>query len=127
MLAAHTGTVQLVLSLYFNDPVEVTLLEQSEAPGRIERRVALTRRLGGARVALAESVIPIDQNQDQVLEAVRKGELGLGQILAKYGLPVRRELTGLEVDRKSLQRRYTIQGPGVHYQIQEEFPSEFYR
>jgi hypothetical protein len=41
VLAAHTGTVQLLLSLYFGSPVEVALAEQSEEVGEIRRRASL--------------------------------------------------------------------------------------
>ena len=81
VLAAHTGTVQLLLSLYFGSPVDVTLVEQSEKLGEIQRRVSLVVRCTCKEACFARSVIPLSANKSEVLVDVRQGRLGIGQIV----------------------------------------------
>lgn len=132
VLAAHTGTVQLLLSLWWNEPVDVVLISQFEANGEIHRVVDLTCRNSHLVAAHAESVIPIAANHPDVVEAVRAGELGLGQIAVKFGIEITRVLHEVQVSPAELSRFYSMKGVGffglsIHYEIRESFARVHYR
>lgn len=135
VLAAHTGTVQLLLSLWWNEPVEIIVESQTEDDGKIHRRVALTCHNSGLVAAHAESIIPIALNDREVIADVRSCELGLGQIVVKHELQTVRTLHEVQVAPHELSRFYSITttGPalarplGVHFEIRESFPRVHYR
>ena len=135
VLAAHTGTVQLLLSLWWNEPVDVVLISQSEEDGKIHRVVDLSTRHSHLVAAHAESLIPIGDNDRAVIADVRAKELGLGQIVVKHEIQTVRTLHEVQVAPHELSRFYSITttGPalarplGVHYEIRESFPRVHYR
>lgn len=135
ILAAHTGTVQLLLSLWWNDPVDVVLISQFEANGEIHRVVDLTCRNSHLVVAHAESIIPINDNHPDVIADVKANVLGLGQIAVKHEIQTVRTLHEVQVAPHELSRFYSIitTGPalarplGVHFEIRESFPRVHYR
>jgi chorismate-pyruvate lyase len=127
VLAAHTGTVQLLLSLYFGSPVDVALVEQTEEHGEIRRRVSLVVRSTGQEACFARSVIPLSANRPEVLADVREGVLGIGQIAVKHRIPTERRIRGIKVTPSQIARRYIMQGPGLYYAVTEVFPRELYR
>ena len=127
VLAAHTGTVQLLLSLYFGSPVDVTLVEQTEELGEIRRRVSLVVRCTGQEACFARSVIPLSANKAKVLADVREGQLGIGQIAVKHRVPTERRIREIEVTPTQISRKYVMQGPGLYYLVTEVFPRELYR
>jgi hypothetical protein len=133
ILAAHTGTVQLLLSLWWNEPVDVVLVSQTEADGKIHRVVDLTCRNSHLVAAHAESIIPIEANHPEVIAAVRAQELGLGQIAVNLGIPTARTLHEIQVAPHELSRFYSMSEvrwpalPGLHYEIRESFPRARYR
>lgn len=126
VLAAHTGTVQLLLSLWFNEPVDVEGIKQKEGDGKIHRSVDLVCRHSRLTVAHAESVIGLDDNSPEVLADIRAGKLGIGQIAVKHRVPVTRTLHEVQVAPHELSRFYSMQGPGLHYEIRETFPRYLY-
>lgn len=133
VLASHTGTVQLLLSLWWNEPVDVVLVSQSEADGKIRRVVDLTCRNSHLVAAHAESLIPIEANHPEVIAAVRSCELGLGQIAVQLGIPTVRTLHEVQVAPIELSRFYSMSAirwpatPPLHYEIRESFPRRHYR
>ena len=127
VLAAHTGTVQLLLSLWFNEPVDVNLLEQLEVHEEIRRRVALVRRGTRIEAARAKTIIPIQRNSPEILEDVRAGELGLGQIAVSRQIRTTRKMTRLVVNDHYVTRTYLMEGDGLHFVIEESFPRQLYR
>ena len=147
VLAGHTGTVVLLLSLYFNKPVKVLVVEQEEIPagsrpigsdtseynavGVIHRSVALVA--GDWIVAKASTVIPLAENRFDVLEEIRRRDLGLGHIAVKLGFPTQRTIICIEATDEELSRTYVMQGrehlmsgPGLYYTITETFPRALY-
>ena len=127
VLAAHTGTVQLLLSLYFGSPVDVTLVEQAEEMGEIRRRVSLVVRRTDQEACFARSVIPLSANSKEVLADVRDGVLGIGQIAVKHRIPTERRIREVNVSSSQISRKYIMQGPGLYYVVTEVFPRELYR
>jgi len=127
VLAAHTGTVQLLLSLYFGSPVDVTLVEQSEEVGEIRRRASLVVSGTGQEACFARSVIPLSANNREVLAGVREGKLGLGQVAVKHRIPTERRIREITVTPRQICRKYIMQGPGLYYAVTEVFPRDFYR
>lgn len=136
ILAAHTGTVQLLLSLWWNEPVDVVLISQDEADGKIHRVVDLSTRHSHLVAAHAESVIPIEANHPEVIAAVRAQELGLGQIAVKLNIHTTRTLHEVQVAPHELSRFYEMTGVfspagqlvvGLHFEIRESFPRVHYR
>ena len=127
VLAAHTGTVQLLLSLYFGSPVDVTLVEQAEEMGEIRRRVSLVVRRTGQEACFARSAIPLSANSKEVLADVREGVLGIGQIAVKHHIPTERRIREVNVSQSQISRKYIMQGPGLYYVVTEVFPRELYR
>jgi hypothetical protein len=153
VLAGHTGTVQLLLSLLFNEPVDVVLIGQTELDGvihhEIHREVSLRLRKRdpqwgselGDEVCRAETVIDTQRNAPEVLEHVREGKLGIGQIAVLLHVPVTRTINTIEVTPGAIRRQYTMENlgqwhrgacgrpaaPALHYVITEVFPRELFR
>ena len=127
VLAAHTGTVQLLLSLYFGAPVDVTLVEQSEELGEIRRQVSLVVRCTSQEACFARSTIPLSVNSREVLADVREGKLGIGQIAVKHRIPTERRIREITVTYSQIARKYVMQGPGLYYAVTEVFPRDLYR
>lgn len=127
VLAAHTGTVQLLLSLYFGSPVEVALVEQSEEMGELRRRASLVVSCTGQEACFAHSAIPLSANSREVLADVWEGKLGIGQIAVKHRIPTERRIREINVTPSQICRKYVMQGPGLYYAVTEVFPRDLYR
>ena len=128
VLAGHTGTVQLLLSLLFDEPVDVVLIGQNEIKARheIHREVGLRLRHSDVEVCRAVSIIDLDRNSDLILDRIREGQLGLGQIAVTYSMPIRRTINLIEVTKDQITREYTMEGASepevLHFVITEMFP-----
>ncbi len=127
VLLAHTGTVQLLLSLWFGEPVDVVVKSQEDQSATLIRKAALTLRHSRLEVCHAKSQIPLDLNSQVVAEEVKKCHLGLGQIATRLNVPNQRTLIGLKVGPANLSRTYVMVGPGLRYVIEENFPWKLYR
>lgn len=143
VLAGHTGTVQLLLSLLFGEPVDVVMVGQSEVNGpvrrEIHREVSLKLRHRELEVCRAVSVIDLQMNDPEVLADIREGKLGLGQLAVKYDVLNKRTIDSIEVDQVSLRRQYTMDGydPGkegqrqsghyLHFVITEVFSRDLFQ
>lgn len=121
VVLGHTGTVQLLLSLLIDDPVDVKVLGQTTVDGVLMRDTSLVRRSDGQEVAHATSVIMIERNSKEVVADVQAGQLGIGQIAVKHKIPTERRIVVIEVKPASLGRSYTMEGPGLSYTITETF------
>ena len=121
VLAVHTGTVQLLLSAWFNDAVVVQVQEQIDTPGGIERKVHLALSRSELVVATATSVIPRSVNIPKVMGDVEEQILGLGQIAVKHQIPTSRQIIELKATDALLMRKYIMEGQGLRYVITEHF------
>ena len=126
VLVGHTGTVQVLLSIWFNDPVEITVVDQYERGGCIYREVNLVLCTSGAVVCRATSEIPSARNRADVLEDVRASQLGIGQIAAKHRIPTERSLVDFQVEDETITRTYEMVGKGLCYLVTERFPRAIY-
>lgn len=135
VLAGHTGTVQLLLSLLFNEPVDVVLIGQREIESRheIQREVSLKLRHRETEVCRAISSIDLERNSQVVLQYIREGRLGLGQIAVTCNVPIKRTINTIDVTEDQISREYTMEGlePGrlfihLHFEITEMFPREMF-
>ena len=124
VLAAHTGMVQLLLSLYFGEPVDVLLVAQTEENGNIRRETSLVLRDRRREACHAHSSIPLSINKPEVLDDIREGGLGLGQICVKHGIPEGRLIKVIMVTPQEITREYVIAAPGIV--IREVFPRDLY-
>ena len=127
ILAAHTGTVQLLLSLYFNQEVVVEVQSQEERDGGAYRKVVLRLKESQQEVCWALSHIDFQRCTGGVVVDVRSRELGLGQIALKGQINTERTLMDLRVEVDRIQRTYIMEGPGLYYEITEIFPRALYR
>ena len=81
VLAAHTGTVQLLLSLWWDEEVIVEVDgPQTRAEGRLRRAATLKLKHSGRVVAQAISYIDLERNAPAVLADIEAGTRGIGQI-----------------------------------------------
>lgn len=127
VLAAHTGTVQLLLSLWWNQEVGVEVVgAQSEEEGRLRRAAELRLKDSGLVVARALSFIDLRRNSAEVLEEVRSGHRGIGQIAIALRIPTTRRIRDVSIEGGDLTRRYVIEGEGIYYEIEEGFPRSLY-
>lgn len=122
VILGHFGTVQTLLSLIFEAPVNIRLIDQEEKENIITRQVELI--CGSTVVASATSHIPESRNKPEVLFDISSGKLGLGQIIVTHNLPNRRILVDVGRDSAAFWRTYTIEGPGIFLEIHEYFPRE---
>ncbi len=143
VLAGHTGTVQLLLSLLFDEPVDVVLITQEEVDGVIQRVVSLRLRDREVEACRAFSLIDTKRNAPAVLEDIREGKLGLGQIAVKFRVPIQRTITEVKANYWAIVREYTMETdetfmgardlpprstapPALHYVINETFHRELF-
>ncbi len=122
VILGHFGTVQTLLSLIFEKPVNVRLTDQKEQEGAIIRSVNLMCE--DTIVAYATTYIPKERNRPEVLFDISAGKLGLGQIVVTHQIPNKRNLINLGRNKVAFWRTYTIEGPQLFLDINEYFPRE---
>ncbi len=122
LLVGHTGTNQLHLALWFGDNVNVVLAAQTQDEEMISREVDLVLQETRTVVCNATSKIPLADNSSEVLEDVLAGSLGIGQIAAKYRIPIERTLREVKLNSKWITRTYQMKGTGLLYIVTENFP-----
>jgi len=124
VILANFGTNQTLLSLIFQEPANVKNIQIEEAKGVITRDVDLVT--GEQVVGHATTQIPRNRrghrNSQEVWDAVKAGQLGLGQIIVTYNLPTKRVLVDVGHDDQAFWRTYTIEGKDVFFEIYEHFP-----
>ncbi len=122
IILANFGTNQTLLSLIFQTPVNIKLINQREEGGVILRQVEL--RTADTLTAYATTHIPKSRNRGDVLLDITAGKMGLGQIVVIHNLPNRRSLVNVGRDKAAFWRTYTIEGPELFLEIHEHFPRE---
>jgi len=120
IILANFGTNQTLLSLIFQKPANVKNIQIEEAEGVIRREVDLIT--GEQVVGHATTHVPRDRNRLPVWDAVRAGQLGLGQIIVTYNLATKRVLVDVGHDDQAFWRTYTIEGEEVFFEIYEHYP-----
>lgn len=127
VLAAHTGTVQLLLSLWWDEEVVVEVDGPQVREGdRLRRAVMLKLIASGLVVARAISYIDVTRNKPEVMAEVEAGKRGIGQIAIAQRIPTIRRIREVRIEDGDLKRVYVIEGDGIHYEIEESFPRALY-
>lgn len=119
VILGHFGTVQTLLSLIFDLPVNVRDIEMDEEAGVIIRSVKLV--VGETVIGRATSRIPREKNREDVLKDITSGRLGLGQVVVMHEIPNRRILGEVGKDKAAFWRTYTIEGSELFIEIHEHF------
>lgn len=119
VILANFGTNQTLLSLIFNKPCRLQLVNQYEKDGQINRLVNLF--YGDILGCVANTVIPKNKNRDDVIFDISAGGLGLGQIVVVHNLVNQRQLLDVGRDEVSFWRTYAITGPEVYLKVHEYF------
>ncbi len=122
VILANFGTNQTLLSLVFQKPADVKNIHIEEVEGVITRDVDLIT--GEQVVGHAKTHIPKNRNSQEVWDAVRAGQLGLGQIIVTHNLPTKRVLVDVGHDDQAFWRTYTIEGADVFFEIYEHYPRQ---
>ena len=120
VILSNFGTNQTLLSVIFDKPSHLRLIDQKEVDGIINRAVNLV--YGDTVCCIANTVIPRDRNRDDIILDITAGHLGLGQIIVTHNLPNRRLLLDVGRDQVSFWRTYAIEGPEIYLKIHEFFP-----
>lgn len=124
MLLSNDGTNVTMLSVIFQTPVQVRVVDQIEHPDRIVRVVDLETETNV--VGRARSIIPTAKNSPEVLRLVEGKSLGLGHIATRLGIRTERILVSFGADELSFWRTYQMVGEGLWYEIQEYFHRGLY-
>lgn len=132
VLLSNDGTNVTLLSVIFETPIQVRVVDQIEHPDRIVRLVDLeteTLVVGRARSHIPKGLVTGGDkpfNSPEVLELVREKSLGLGHIATRLGIRTERTLVNFGADELSFWRTYCMKGEGLWFDIQEWFPRGLY-
>ena len=124
VVLANFGTNQTLLTLIFQSPANVKNITIEEVDGVITRNVDLIT--GEQVVGHATTHIPRNRNSQDVWDAVKAGQLGLGQIIVTYNLPTKRDLVDVGHDDTAFWRTYHIEGTDVFFEIYEYYPRQHF-
>lgn len=120
IILSHDGTVVTLLSMFFNEHVNVDVVAQSEWNGNILRKVEFATE--EAKVGEATSIIPLDSNSEKLIDEVRKRNLGLGQTIKKLEYRPNRVVLHIDKTQHKFWRVYNLHQEGsVDILIMEEF------
>lgn len=120
------GTVQTMLSVVFKSEVIAKVIGQRTVGDVIVRWTQLIVKDTGQVVCLAESVFSRKGNSSQFIDDIDSRELGIGQILQKYGIITKRIILGVFCDDNNFTRTYRIKGSVTDIIITEVFPIKVY-
>jgi len=124
VLLTCSGTLEVALSAYLGEPVDVEVVEQYENGEAIIRKVNLKGRESKRVVCEATSqVIALD---DELKKDILSKGIGLGQALIKHGIRPEFQILNLGKTDDSFFRVYRLAAPKVVYRIKEVFPRRLY-
>ena len=122
ILCSH-GMVQTNLSTLFRVPVRVEVISQERSSDEIYRQVRLVAQYPNKQVTActARSVIPIQSNNKEFINAINKKKLGIGEILKAMGQQYERHISGIYANEHEISRDYAITGDNLYLTITEVF------
>ena len=127
IILASTGTVQDLLSVIFGTPVRVEIISQLNYDTVLVRWAKLiVDDPDPLTVALAESVIPYEKNNPELIGMMGDRDVGIGHAINRLGVTTERHILGVVVDGDTFARTYQIQGDGVDILITESFSRDLY-
>jgi len=122
ILLAEIGTVEQVLSIILDSPVNVEVKKQVVKDYKIEREVVL--RAKGDELIHALTEIDVRALPSGVVADIKEGKLGIGTIITKHKLETFRRIVevGYDSTRNIVYRVYEIlYGAEPKFRIREEF------
>jgi chorismate-pyruvate lyase len=122
ILLAEIGTVEQVLSILLDAPVEVEIKRQEVKNNKIEREVVL--RANNEELIHATTEVDVRALPIGVVTDIKEGKLGIGTIISKHQLETIRRIVeiGYDSGRNILYRVYEIvYGAEPRFRIREEF------
>jgi chorismate-pyruvate lyase len=121
ILLAETGTVEQVLSILVQAPVQVRVVEQTAVDGIIKRKVAISKKNSGRPLILARSKIYAKSLPAKVVKDIMQEKSGIGTILHNAGIETHRKLVRFGFDGGHPYRVYQITYRGrVAFEIRED-------
>ena len=127
LILCSDGTVQTNLSILFRVPVTVEVLSQEQilqAEEAIIRKVRLVAQYSPQQqitACIANSIIPLNANSREFIDAINEKKLGIGQILKAMGYRYERHVSGIYANEYEISRDYTIIGENLYLTINEVF------
>ncbi|MDP2954506.1 MAG: hypothetical protein Q8O76_14480 [Chloroflexota bacterium] len=132
VILSNDGTNVTLLSVIFQTPVQVRVVDQIEHSDRIVRVVDLETEnqvVGRARSTIPKGSVTggdAPANSPEVLGLVREKALGLGHIATRLGIRTERTLVSFGADELLFWRIYRMVGEGLWYEIQEYYSRGIY-
>jgi chorismate-pyruvate lyase len=126
ILLAETGTVEQILSILTNSETGVNILKQTEDRELIIRDVCIVSEKDGETLVTAQSRFFLANLPRDIINQVRRKNLGIGNIIIGYELETFRKIIKIGYNSKSdsIFRVYHIIHRGkVAIQIREYFTS----
>lgn len=121
ILLAETGTVEQVLSILVQSPVQVRVVKQTVANGVIKREVVISRKDSGIPLIRARSKAYPKSLPAKVVQGIMQKKYGIGTILRNAGLETSRRLVRFGISAGHPYRIYSIiHGGKVAFEIRED-------
>ena len=127
LLLMERGTVEGLLSVIEGAPIDVQVVMQQENGSTWKRITELKN--GASTLLKATSTIFTESIPSNILSELQDRRLGIGEILGRYNIETRREITEIGYDPKSerFYRVYDIYAGGkVWFTIHESFEQALY-
>lgn len=121
LLLAETGTVEQVLSILVQAPVQVSVVEQIAVNGIIKRKVAISKKDSDRPLILARSKVYTKSLPARIVQDIMQKKSGIGTILHNAGIETHRRLVRFGIDDGHPYRIYQITHRGkVAFEIRED-------
>lgn len=121
LLLAETGTVEQVLSILVQAPVQVNVVRQTAVDGIVRRKVKISRKGSDRPLILARSKIYTKSLPAKVVRDIMQGKSGIGTILHNAGIETHREMVRFGLDDGHPYRVYQITHRGkIAFEIRED-------
>jgi chorismate-pyruvate lyase len=121
LLLAETGTVEQVLSILVQAPVQVSVVEQTAVNGIIKRKVAISKKGSDRPLIVARSKVYTKSLPTRIVWDIMQEKGGIGTILHNAGIETHRRLVRFGLDNGHPYRVYRIIHRGkVAFEIRED-------
>jgi chorismate-pyruvate lyase len=124
LILCSEDMVQTNLRTLLRVSVVVEVLSQEQSSDEIYREVRLAAQYPQQSITActARSIIPINSNNKEFINAINEKKLGIGQILQAMGQRDERHISRIYADEYDISRDYTITGKNLYLTITEVFP-----
>lgn len=118
IIISNEGTVQTLLSVLFEVPVQVVVLNQTTVPALYGKQIVRWSKLVAKyspsdeiTICLAESIVSTDD--EGFINGMNEKKMGIGQLIAAKDIPTRRRILGFHSDDCIFARNYVIEDVGM--------------